>query len=91
MTIKRDDTGRTADERALWINLGIVQYGTNDRKQGAAIVFALFILLAIGIVSVLALFVTEAERLSHALQWLCNAFLFVLGVATGTSNSLDRS
>jgi len=90
MTIKRDYTGPSADDRVLRINLGVVRYGTNDKTQGAAVIFALLIFGVICLLFVLSLFIAEGSRVDSVMAWLSNAFLFVLGIATGNSNSSNR-
>ncbi|MFL6844714.1 MAG: hypothetical protein ACJ8ER_07525 [Allosphingosinicella sp.] len=83
----RDYTATSADRRVLRINLGIIRYGTDDKTQGAAVVFSLLLFCAICLVMILGSIEADREWFERVLQWLGSAFFFVMGVAIGKSGS----
>lgn len=83
----RDYTASSADRRVLKINLGIIRYGTDDKTQGAAVVFSLLLFCAICLMMVVGALDSDREWSERVLQWLGGAFLFVMGVAIGKGGS----
>lgn len=83
----RDYTACSADRRVLRINLGIIRYGTDDKSQGAAVVFSLLLFCAICLVAVLGAVDADPQWSERVLEWLGSAFLFVMGVAIGKGGS----
>jgi len=84
--IPADYTGENASERYLFLNFGFLKYGTNDKFQGAAILFALFIFILI-IISIIMGFVfpSACGWSEKCLGWLQNTFILIIGVAIGKS------
>jgi hypothetical protein len=78
-----DFTAGSAENRVLFINLGIFRYGTDDKAHAAAIALsAALLIVAVGIIAA-GLFSTNAPWLDKVLAWVSNAFLFVAGVSIG--------
>jgi len=79
-------TGDSADERILFINLGIFRYGTDDKIQAAAIFLSIVLLIIIAFV----IFGAQGQGSvwnDKVFAWLTGAFLFVSGVALGKGGS----
>jgi hypothetical protein len=82
-----DQTGPTAKDRIFYLNFGILRFGTNDKIQGAAILFAILIFISyIGVV-LYSISINQndlkASVLDKALSALWNGFLLTIGVALG--------
>jgi hypothetical protein len=77
-----DYTGQQADERVLFINLGIFKYGTSDKAHAAAVALSSVLLLTI-----IGLIVfgsgMEHEWRDDVFKWATGAFLFTSGIALG--------
>jgi hypothetical membrane protein len=71
----------------LSLNLGLIQYVTDNRTQGAAVVFALLLLTGMLFIILIGAFQTEHVWLERVFEWAGGAFLFVTGVAIGESRS----
>lgn len=78
-----DLTGPTAVNRILYINAGIIRYGTDDKAHAASIALSLLLLLTAIILMVVGLFASNTQWLEKMLSRVGSAFLFVAGVAIG--------
>lgn len=87
--VPRDYTGNSAEERSLYINMGIVKYGTTDRLQGAALFLAL-VLLALVILCIIAGFFGNADWAKEVIMWLGTPLSLVVGVAVGRGSDTFR-
>jgi membrane-associated PAP2 superfamily phosphatase len=81
-----DYTGPAASNRVLWINLWFLKYGTNDKFQGAAIFFALIVVVLIAVSLLIGCFCPEKQIwLDKHMSWLQWIFTFTIGIAIGKS------
>jgi hypothetical protein len=71
----------------LRINLGIIRYGTDDKTQGAAVIFSLLLFMAMCMVIVFGMTTVDHTWADKLLQWLGAVFTLVVGVAIGKSGS----
>jgi hypothetical protein len=79
--------GGSAENRLLFINMGIFRYGTDDKTHAAAIVLS-GVLLVIGLlVVIIGSFSSNSVWLERALMLIWNAFMFVAGIALGRSGT----
>lgn len=74
-----------ASDRVLHINLKFFKYGTNDKAHAAAIMLSLLLFMAIIIVIIIGMWVTNVSWAEKAFNWLGSAFLFSSGIALGGS------
>ena len=84
---EQDYTADKASNRALYINLWLMKYGTADPLQGAAILLSL-ILLALALVSLIVGFF-NADWAKDALAWLVSPLMLSIGVAVGRSGNRE--
>lgn len=78
-----DFTSENANHRVLRINLGIVKYGTNDKVQGAAILFCLLLFILITVTISVGVYHKEHYWINKIFSWLTSTFILVLGIAIG--------
>jgi hypothetical protein len=83
----RDYTAPSADNRVLFVNLGIIRYGTHDKTHAAALVFSVILLIFIACVGFFTLSKDPSGFSEKWFTWLTNTFLFVAGIALGKSGS----
>lgn len=82
-----DYTGPSAPNRALFINLYFLKFGSDDKIQGAAI----FVCICLTILIILVLMINtikESSALTTAvLDWIKSPFLLALGAAVGRAGT----
>lgn len=85
----KDHTGKEAEGRVLFLDLGIFKYGTDDKAHAASVAFSIVLLTAIFIVIFAGMLVpdTRMEWVKQAFTWLGSTFLFIAGYALGGRNS----
>jgi hypothetical protein len=82
-----DYTSESANERVFYLNMRYLRFGTTDKIQAAATLFALFLLAMIVLVIFAGLFSDKSQWLDKIFSWLGSAFLFLAGVAIGRSGA----
>jgi hypothetical protein len=85
-----DFTGPSAPKRVLYVNLGILRYGTNDKVHAAALILSFVLLMALFGVVITGFYLKETGWAERAFTWLGNAFLFIAGVAVGKGTGPDK-
>ncbi|NGX51905.1 MAG: hypothetical protein KR126chlam5_00194 [Candidatus Anoxychlamydiales bacterium] len=81
-----DYTSDKASDRFLYLNFRFLKYGTNDKFQGAAILFSFFIfILIIFTITMGFIFPSACGWSEKCLGWLQNTFILIIGVAIGKS------
>lgn len=78
-----DLTGVKADHRVLFINVGFLKYGTNDKTHAAALTISLILLPMIIAIIVAGFFTDKAAWTDKVFGWLASTFLFSSGIALG--------
>lgn len=90
-----DQTGPSARDRTFYLNLGVLRFGTNDKIQGAAILLAIFILIAYILILLVSINSIHSEItdsiLDKAVAGLWNVFLLAIGVALGRGINSQHS
>jgi len=85
-----DYTGANASKRVLYVNLGFVKYGTNDKVHAAALILSFVLLLAVFAVIGQGFYQGEHGWADKVFSWLGSAFLFVAGVAVGKGTTKEK-
>lgn len=86
-----DFTGRSANNRVLRINLGVIRYGTDDKTHAAAVVFSLLLFAVIVLVVLAGIASSDHDWTYRVLQWLGMPFSMVIGVAIGRASQARAS
>lgn len=84
-----DYTSHNAKDRVLFVNLGLIKFGTTDKIQGAAIFLTIvFLLMAILII----LFSLKAgwDWAKDVLGWLTTPLMLTVGVAIGRGSTTEN-
>ncbi|MDX6750451.1 hypothetical protein SH611_11590 [Geminicoccaceae bacterium 1502E] len=78
-----DYTGAEASQRVLYVNLGILRYGTNDKTHAAAVVTSMSLLIMLAVVAVTGFYASDTGWRDEIFGWLTTVYLIVTGVAVG--------
>lgn len=73
--------------KVLSLNLGFLCYRTDDKTQGAAVMFALLLFLALCVITIVGALAHDQGWFERVLQWLTSAFVLTAGVAIGKTRS----
>lgn len=81
-------TAGQAKGRALYVNLGVIKFGTADQLQGAAMFLAIFLLLMVACVIIAILFnYIETDTGWEIVEWIGGFLFLTIGVAVGRSGN----
>lgn len=83
------DPTNSAEKRILFIDLGFLRYGTEDKAHAAAVIFSSVLLLILVLLTLILMNIGDAEScktetLKYIFEWIKSAFMLTIGVAIGT-------
>ncbi len=79
-----DYTGRSADERVFFINLGFMKFGTSDKFQGASMFILVILSICLTIASIVG-FYSSSDKVMSFIDWGTFPLLLTIGAAIGRS------
>lgn len=83
-------TGREAEGRVLFIDLGFFKYGTDDKTHAGSIILSLALLAIMAIIAIGGLFSGNMDVVKVGLSTFGPMFTFVAGVAIGRGSSIAK-